>query len=189
MSVSVASELGYCDRAPGCRMFRMAAVRSCDRCRREIDINHFHCANDGYWLCESCFRQALLEIKRGAFTPSAPVSERNQICTRARRCRSAGSYLLYELKQCSHCRSQPLDHFHDIEANTRLCIDCYIRHRLGARPSLPAVPPDLDSHARDRTLPAEKWTPLGPRPFGGGDAEKDETAANMRVSLDRGDWI
>lgn len=125
-----------CHRASRCLNFRLRRRPCCDQCGVAITMNHFHHTREHYRICHDCFERHLAAIGAGAYRPATRIQGELRECAHHERCFRDGPYSLYQPKICDACgRLFPPEHYHDIHANTRRCLPCYLaRPRVGRPP-------------------------------------------------------
>lgn len=120
-----------CDRAGHCLNFWLKERPNCNECDVLINMNHFHHTLKGYRICHTCFEQNLADIAAGVFTPKTMIVGERRVCLNRGKCFAEQPYGMYKPKICDVCgRLAPSEHYHDIQKNIRICLNCYQTTRL-----------------------------------------------------------
>ena len=88
-------------------------------------MNHFHDNLHNVRLCNQCFDNNLQALIKDTFGGPSTGPEPCE-CANFKRCFASQPFGMYVSKACDRCHQEPLpQHFHDIERNIRLCLQCY----------------------------------------------------------------
>ncbi|RMF03697.1 MAG: hypothetical protein D6768_05285 [Chloroflexi bacterium] len=119
-------ENAVCERSTYCLNFWLAARPTCDECGTLINMNHFHNTRRHYRICHACFERHLPAIAAGSYTPQTLTTGEVRACLNYQKCFARQPFEMYTPKICDHCRRHaPPEHYHDIQKNIRLCLQCY----------------------------------------------------------------
>lgn len=118
-----------CERGLICLNFRRDGPTYCTTCEVKITMNHFHDNLKNVRLCNQCLDSNLQSLVSGTFNGPETGPEPRE-CANFERCFTSHPFGMYVPKTCDQCQRDPLpQHFHDIERNIRLCLQCYCMNK------------------------------------------------------------
>lgn len=122
-----------CKRDYYCLNFRRSGPTFCTHCGVRINMNHFHDSVNSIRLCDRCFQANFEALIDGDFSSSVTGPEPCE-CANFDRCVAPEPFGLYVAKLCDRCQQfPPPQHYHDVDRNIRLCLQCYA---LGREPDM-----------------------------------------------------